>query len=267
MNIESSHLRVNIERLIPVFIVLLVLGMWEGLAYSGHISILFYPPPSKILQTLWHLAIDGELAANLGDTLVRLGLGLGLGMIPGVALGLFMGWSPRLRRIVDPFIAAFHPIPKTAIFPLFMIIFGIGESSKIFTIAIGTFFPALINSMAGVRQINPVYFEVAQNHGANIWKTFTRVILPGSLPMVLAGTRIAFNNAMVITIALELLGARQGLGVMIWFAWETLRTQNLYAILIVIAVIGIVTNFLLQRVSLALVPWYNRSIQDEAKSH
>ena len=263
MNQESSQMRVNNERLIPILITLLILGVWEGLAYSGHISVLFYPPPSKIFQTLWRLVIDGKLAANLDDTLVRLGLGLALGMVPGVVLGLSMGWSSRLRRIVDPFIAAFHPIPKTAIFPLFMIIFGIGESSKIATIAIATFFPALINSMAGVRQINPVYFEVAHNFGANTWKTFIRVILPGSLPMVLAGARIAFNNALVITIALELLVARQGLGVMIWYAWETLRTQDLYATLVIIAVIGIIANFLLQKATLAMVPWYKHSFDDE----
>jgi ABC-type nitrate/sulfonate/bicarbonate transport system permease component len=256
----------NRERWVPAIIILLVLGVWEWLADSGHISMLFYPSPLKIVQTLWTLAISGDLGTNLEVTLVRLGLGLVFGMIPGVVLGLSMGWSPRLRFIVDPFIAAFHPIPKTAIFPLIMIIIGIGEPSKIVTIAIATFFPALINSMAGVRQINPVYFEVAQNYGAKIWKTFTRVILPGSLPMVLAGTRIAFNNALVLTIAVELLVARQGLGVMIWFAWETLRTQNLYATLVTIAAIGIAANFLLQKISIALVPWSNHSFQDEVKS-
>jgi ABC-type nitrate/sulfonate/bicarbonate transport system permease component len=177
-----------------------------------------------------------------------------------------MGWMPRLRIIVDPFIAAFHPIPKTAIYPLVMIIFGIGEPSKVVTIAVATFFPALINSMAGVRQIPPVYLEVAKNYGARHWKTFTRVILPGSLPMLLAGIRIAFNNALVITIAVELLVARKGLGVMIWFAWETLRTADLYATLVIIAVIGILANILLQRLSLLVAPWYRFHPLDEEKT-
>jgi ABC-type nitrate/sulfonate/bicarbonate transport system permease component len=147
-----------------------------------------------------------------------------------------------------------------------MIILGIGEPSKIFTIALATFFPILINSMAGVRQISPVHFEVAHNYGANIWNTFVHVIVPGSLPMVLVGMRIAFNNALVITIALELLAARQGLGVMIWYAWETLRTQDLYATLITIALIGTAANFLLQKLTQAVVPWSTHLVQDELGS-
>jgi ABC-type nitrate/sulfonate/bicarbonate transport system permease component len=188
---KRSTLPVSLfDRFFPTFLGLLILVFWEILSRTGLISAFFFPAPSKILLTLWQLLVNGKLAVNLGDTLMRLGLGLLLGMIPGIILGLAMGWSPRLRRIVDPFIAAVHPIPKTAIYPLIMIILGIGEGSKIFTIALATFFPVLINSMLGVRQLNPVYFEVARNYGASPWKVFTRVILPGSLPMVVAGTRI-----------------------------------------------------------------------------
>ncbi len=266
MSKRAGSKRLNIARVIPVVVAILFLGVWELTADLDLIPVLFYPSPSSILQTLWQLIVNGKLAVHLGVTLARLGVGLALGMIPGVILGLFMGWSPRLRVMVDPFIAAFHPIPKTAIYPLVMIIMGIGEPSKFFTIAIATFFPILINSMAGVRQISPVHFEVAHNYGANTWKTFEHVILPGSLPMILVGMRIAFNNSLLITIALELLAARQGLGVMIWYAWETLRTQELYATLIVIALIGIAANFLLQKLTQIVVPWSIHQFQDEISS-
>jgi ABC-type nitrate/sulfonate/bicarbonate transport system permease component len=202
---SPSQKQLKFEKVIPVLLTLLILGVWEALSDLGIISSLFYPSPTRILLTFWQLLISGKLGANLEITLTRLGSGLILGMIPGVVLGFLMGWSRRLRVIIDPFIAALHPIPKTAIFPLVLIIFGIGESSKIFTIAIATFFPVLINSMAGVRQISPVYFEVANNYGATFSNRFMRVILPGSLPMVLVGIRIAFNNTLMITIALELL--------------------------------------------------------------
>lgn len=264
MKKSSTRSGVFFDRFLPIIIVLLVLVSWEGLARAGYISAFFFPPPSTILQTLLTLFTNGKMITGLGSTMVRLGLGLLFGMIPGIILGLAMGWSSRLRSIVDPFIAAVHPIPKTAIYPLIMIILGIGESSKVFTIALATFFPVLINSMLGVRQLNPVYFDVAKNYGANPWKVFSRIILPGSLPMVIAGIRIAFNNALVVTIAVELIVARQGLGVMIWYAWETLRTTELYAVLTVIALIGILINFVLVRASKYLSPWHEQSIQEKA---
>ena len=137
-----------------------------------------------------------------------------------------------------------------------MIIFGIGEASKIVAISIAAFFPMLINCMSGVRQLNPVYFEVTQNYRASSWKTFSRVVFPGSLPLILTGTRLAINMAMVISIAVELLAAKEGLGVIIWFSWQTLRIEELYASLVVIALLGISINLFLQYLSKRLTPWY-----------
>ena len=200
------------------------------------------------------MVVSGKLMTNLLSTIERLVLGFILGAIPGLVLGLLMGWSPRLRRIIDPFIAALHPLPKVAIFPIIMIIFGIGETSKIVAIAIAAFFPILINSMTGVRHLSPVFFEVTQNYGANRWTTLKRVVIPGSLPTVLSGIRIAVNLAMVITITVELLSASQGLGVIIWFAWQTMRIEELYASLVVTAV-GVLINFILFQLSKRIVPW------------
>ena len=112
-----------------------------------------------------------------------------------------------------------------------------------------------INCMAGVQQISPIYFEVANNFKANPFKVFRQVVWPGSLPMVIAGMRLALNIALLLTITVELVTAQEGLGVTIWFAWETLRTEELYAGLIVIAALGIGFNLLLQRFRLYLVPW------------
>jgi len=120
---------------------------------------------------------------------------------------------------------------------------------------VAVFFPMLINTMAGVRQISPIYFEVAKNYGASLFKVLTRVVVPGSLPLVLTGTRLALNTALVLTIAVEVVAAQEGLGEMIWFAWQTLRTEELYATLIVIAALGISFNLILQRLTARLVPW------------
>jgi NitT/TauT family transport system permease protein len=220
------------------------------------LSPLFFPPPSLIVKTLILLLIREDLITHLGVTLFRVFLGFVIGGLPGLALGLTMGWFPKIRSYIDPFVAAFHPMPKIAILPLIMIIFGIGELSKVVAVAVAAFFPMLINTMAGVRQISPIHFEVAKNYGASLGKVFASVVLPGSLPMLLTGMRLALNIALLLTIAVELVAAKTGLGAMIWFAWETLQTEVLYASLFVTAMLGIVFNVALQRLSIYLVPWH-----------
>lgn len=240
---------------VTALIIIAPLMIWEVLARSGRISSLFFPAPSVILLTSIQLITNGKLSIHLGITLWRVFIGFFLGGISGLILGMAMGWSRSLRMVIDPLIAAAHPVPKIAILPLIMILFGIGESSKIVVIAVATFFPMLINTVAGVRQINPIHFEVAENYGASLNKIFTRVIMPGSLPLVLTGARLALNMALLVAIAVELVSAQEGLGAMIWLAWQTLRTEELYVSLFVTAALGMILNFLLQRMTLYLVPW------------
>lgn len=248
------------ERYSSILLVLLTLAIWELMARFGWISTLFFPPPSKILLNFITLIISGKLFPHLAITLFRLAAGCLIGGIPGLVLGLAMGWSPTIRKVFDPIIAALHPLPKIAIFPLIMIIFGLGNASKIAAIAIASFFPMLINSMAGVQQINPVYFEVTRNFGAGVWKTFTRVIIPGSLPMILTGIRLSINVALLITIAVEWVSSKTGLGVLIWFSWQTLRIEELYASLIVIGLLGFLINYGLQMLTLHLSPWKQENL-------
>ena len=247
----------QLEAWLPAMIIGLGLALWEWFSRTGRLSALFFPAPTTILSSLFQMILSGKMAINLEATVERLAIGFVFGGLAGLLLGLAMGWSPRLRQIIDPLIAAIHPIPKIAIFPLIMIIFGIGEASKIVAISVAAFFPMLINCMTGVRQLNPVYFEVTQNYRASPWKTFSRVVVPGSLPLILTGARLAINMAMVIGIAVELLAAKEGLGVIIWFSWQTLRIEELYASLVVIALLGIGINLFLQYLSKRLTPWYN----------
>jgi ABC-type nitrate/sulfonate/bicarbonate transport system permease component len=241
--------------LIAALIAVGLLAAWEALVRLGLVSALFFPAPTTVARTIARFVVNGQLADNLARTLLRLLIGFSLGALPAVALGLGMGWSRRLRSVTDPFVAALHPVPKTSLLPLFMIILGLGESSKVVVPALAAFFPILINSMAGVRQISPIHFEVAENYRAGRLKVFTRVVLPGALPLVLAGVRVAFNTALHVVIAVELLSAQKGLGAMIWWAWETMRTEQLYAGITVAAVLGIAFNTLLKRLSPRLVPW------------
>ncbi|NSW52390.1 MAG: ABC transporter permease [Anaerolineae bacterium] len=241
-----------------VFAVVLLL-VWEAASATGFISRLFFPPPSAIVQTLITMTLDGRLPTHTAATVIRISLGVMMGIVPGTIFGILMGWSRRLREIFDPIIAATHPIPKIAIFPLVLIIFGIGELSKVVVVAISAFFPALINTMTGVFQLDPVYFEVAHNYGAGRWKTFTRVLLPGSLPHILSGTRLGLNTGLMVAIAVELISAKTGLGVLVWFSWQTLRVEELYATLVVVSVMGMAINVGLRWLFARLAPWSNEN--------
>jgi len=251
-----ARLAERFEFILPAFITLVFLSLWESAARLGWIQVLFFPAPSTIFNSAQHLIASGELFLDLRATLSRVVLGFVLGGVPGLILGMGMGWSARLRALVDPFIAAIHPMPKIALLPLLMIFFGVGETSKVLLIGIGTFFPMLLNAMAGVRQISPIHFEVAQNYGASASKVFTRVIVPGALPWALTGIRLAFNIALLLTIAIEITNGRDGIGARIWLAWQTFRIEEIYVTLAVMAILGFVTQGLIERVGHWLVPWH-----------
>jgi NitT/TauT family transport system permease protein len=233
------------DRAIAAAIALLLAALWEAAARFGSIDVHLFPPPSRIASALVALARN-ELAENVLITVGRLLGGLLLGVVPGVAFGLAAGSSPRLLRIVDPFIAAIHPLPKIVLFPLFIIIFGIGEWAKISSIALTVFFPSMINSAAGARQISPLYLEVIRNYGGGRAAAFRHVILPGSLPMILNGIRVAVNLGLLVTIAMEFTVVSPGIGSIIWLALQTMRIEQLYAGIVVISVIGIVMNMPVQ---------------------
>jgi NitT/TauT family transport system permease protein len=198
---------------------------------------------------------EGSLLLHLGVTLKRLALGVLLGGGPGLLAGLLMGWLPTLRAVLDPFVSALHPLPKLAILPLIMVIFGVNDKSLVVVSALGAFFPMLINTMEGVWRISSIYFEVAENYGASRWQVFWRVVWPGSRPWLLAGLRLAVNTTLLLTVGAEMVSAQQGLGQLILMAWQTMRTEEIYVILLLITLLGVLYTWALQRIAHFWMPW------------
>ncbi len=229
--------------------------LWEAGVRDGHISPLLFPAPTTVATTTVSLIANGVLLPETGATLFRVAAGVLLGGIPAIVMGLIMGWSRSVRVAADPFVAASFAIPKIAILPIIMLFLGIGESSKLAVAVLGAFFPLLINTVLGVRQINPIYYQVAQNYGANRLQLFWRVLLPASLPAIMSGLRIAVNTTLLLTIAVEMINVQTGLGSLIWYAWETLRTEELFASLLMIILLGVGSNFVLERLSRRIIPW------------
>jgi NitT/TauT family transport system permease protein len=166
-----------------------------------------------------------------------------------------MGLSRPLRAAIDPLIAATYPIPKSAIFPLILLIFGLGEASKIVMVAIGMFFPICINAVAGVLEINKIYLDVGKNFQASRWQMFRTIALPGALPFIMSGIKLGVGMGLILIAIAEMIGAKSGLGYLIWNAWEILSVETMYVGLLMIAMLGFLFSLILDELERWIIPW------------
>ena len=228
--------------------------LWELAAQAHVIDTRFFPAPSSIAGTFGTMLANGTLLSNTLTTLERLAIGIVAGGIPALLIGLAMGLYRPIYAVVDPLISATYPIPKSAILPLILLVFGLGEASKIAMVAIGMFYPVVINTAAGVRQIDRMYFDVGRNFGARGWAVFRTIAFPGALPVIMTGVKLGAGLGLILIAIAEMVGAQSGLGFLIWNAWQVLQVNVMYVGLITIAVIGFVLTVLLNEVERLLIP-------------
>lgn len=247
------------DLIISVASPLALLVAWEIAARLGLVDVRFFPAPTSIIAALIEIARSGELWANTEISLQRLVLGFLLGGIPALVLGIIMGISRPIRAMIDPLIATTYPIPKSSILPLILLIFGLGEMSKIVMVAIGVFYPIAINATAGVLQINRIYLDVGKSFKASRWETFRTIALPGALPFVMTGVKLGAGLGLILIAIAEMVGAKSGIGYMIWSAWETFSVERMYVGLFVIAIIGFVMTLGLNEIERWLIPWKTES--------
>lgn len=242
-------------RVVSVLSPLTLLIVWELLARVHAIDTRLFSSPSLIIQSFVPLLLSGELVYNTAVSVQRVILGFIVGALPGIVLGVSMGLSPLVRSAVEPMIAATYPIPKLAIMPLILLVFGLGETSKVFTIAIGVFYLVVINTMAGVLNIDKIYLDVARNFGASRRDFYLTVAFPGALPMIFAGLKLGMGMALILIVAAELSAAKAGVGWMIWRAYDMFDIEQMFVALIVLSVLGYIFSLLLDAVERRVVPW------------
>ncbi len=247
------------DRMMGALVPLALLAIWEVTAQLGWIDVRFFPAPSNVAKAMVASIRSGELLTNTDATLRRLLLGFVLGGLPGLAIGIVMGVYRPLRLVFDPLIAATYPIPKSAILPLILLIFGLGESSKVVMVAIGAFYPIAINTASGVREISPIYFDVGRNFNAGRWDIFRTVALPGALPFIMTGAKLGAGLGLILISIAEMMGAKTGLGYMIWSAWETFDVEQMYVGLFVVSLIGYLLTVLFNELERKVVPWRGNS--------
>jgi NitT/TauT family transport system permease protein len=253
---QSSGLSIRArERILGIASPIVLLAVWEAAARLNLIDVRFFPAPSSVLATLFEMLRSGELVTNTLVSLRRLALGTLIGGVPALILGIAMGLNRWVRAIFDPLVAATYPIPKSAILPLALLIFGLGEGSKIFMVAIGVFFPVVINATTGVLEINRIYLDVGRNYKASRWDTFWTIALPGALPVIMTGFKLGIGIGLILIAIAEMIGAKSGLGYMIWTAWETFSVEQMYVGLFMIAIIGFVLTVGLNELERLIIPW------------
>ncbi len=252
---EARHAARRRDRILSIASPLALLLAWEFAADVGLIDVRFFPAPSSIFAKLIEMAQSGELTENVLISLQRIVLGFLLGGVPAIVIGIAMGiWRP-VRAIVDPLIVATYPIPKSSLLPLILLIFGLGEMSKVVMVAIGVFYPVAINATAGVLQINQIYLDVGKSFKASPWDTFRTIALPGALPFIMAGIKLGAGLALILIAIAEMVGAKSGIGYMIWSAWETFAVAKMYVGLFVIALIGFAVSLLLNEIERWVIRW------------
>jgi ABC-type nitrate/sulfonate/bicarbonate transport system permease component len=243
------------ERLLAILSPVGVLLVWQALSSAGVIDDRYMPSPLRIFATGWELIQTGELFVHIAASLYRLAIGYALGAIPGIVLGMAMGLNRFARAALDPLIGALYPIPKIALLPLLMLLFGIGDGSKIAVVAVAVFFLLAINATVGVLGIDRVLLDVARNFQTPWHKLFLRVILPGALPTIFAGLRISLGVAFIVLVSAEFVASRAGIGYLIWTSWQILVVENMFVGIIAITFLGVGSTFLLKEAERYFIPW------------
>ena len=233
----------------------LLLGAWQLGSRLGWISPVLLPSPAEVGRALWGMAASGELARHLAASLQRLLAGWSLGTLAGLAAGFSLGLFSLARSAGMPLVAALFPIPKIALLPLFIIWFGIGEPSKLATIAFGVFFPTAVSAAGGVDGVDRSLIRMGQSFGLGRAAIVAKIVLPGALPAILSGFRISASIAIILLVAAEMIGAEEGLGALVLSAGNLMQTDRLLAGVVVLSGLGLLVGTALTRLERLLLGW------------
>ncbi|WP_433366852.1 ABC transporter permease subunit [Actinoplanes sp. CA-142083] len=242
----------TISWVVPVLLLL----AWELACRAGLIAANVLPAPSSVGTTAWHLTETGELPRHLWESLKRAAIGFAIGASLGLVLGVLTGFSRLFESIIDRNIQIVRAIPFLAILPLVMVWFGVGESGRYFLVALGTLFPVYLNTVLGIRQVDPKLLEMGRVVGLSRLDLIRAAILPGALPSILLGVRLALTNAWLALVIAETVGAPAGIGFMATNAREFLQTDVIVLVIVLYALIGLTTDLIARGLERRFLAWH-----------
>lgn len=247
------------ERLEPFLtrygVVIAFLALWQISTTVGWLNPAVIPPLDEIVKALWSSLVGGRLLGDIAVSLQRAGTAFAAAVAVAIPLGILMGQVRPVERALDPILQVFRQTSALALYPVFILLLGLGEASKIFIIFWATLFPLLLNTIGGVKEVDPKLIEMARVYGANRLTVFRRVVLPGAVPSIFVGLRLSATTALLLLIASEMIGANKGIGFQVMNAQYNFEIPLMFAAIIILAALGLISNYVLVLLQRRLCRW------------
>src|SRR6185369_15896911 len=232
-----------------------IIAVWEGIVRAGWVSPIFLPAPDAIVKALYDLIATGTLWQHLAPSLARIIVGWSVGTLFGLCAGFAIGVWSLSRAVGIPIVSALFPIPKIALLPLLILWLGIGELSKVTTIALGVFFPTAIATFSAIDGVQRNLIRMAQSFNLPAVDVLRKIVLPGALPGILSGFRITASIALILLVSAEMIGAEHGVGAFVLQAGNLMQTDQLLAGVVILSLLGLAIGTGLTRLEKWLLRW------------
>ncbi|MGO1526007.1 MAG: ABC transporter permease [Corynebacterium variabile] len=236
-------------------LILILLAVWEIAPRNDWVNPIFLPPLSEVLDAAWRLTTDGTLGHHVGASLTRSVIGFGIAVVAGVTLGLLIGWYRFLADLLTPVLEILRNTAALALLPVVTLLLGIGETAKISLVVYAALFPILLNTLTGVRTVDPLLVRSARSLNLRPHQIFIRVVLPSAVPSIFTGLRMGAAASILVLVASEMIGAKSGLGYLIQASQLNFQIANMYVGIIAIAALGLLANYGLLAVQRRLSRW------------
>ncbi|MCS2610705.1 ABC transporter permease [Halomonas dongshanensis] len=230
-------------------------GLWQLASSLGWLNPAVIPPLDRIALALYHALWHGALAGDISISLQRAGIAFGASIVIAIPLGLAMGSFRAIEQALDPILQLFRQTSALAVYPVFILLLGLGEASKVFVIFWASVFPLLMNTIAGVRQADAKLIEMARVFGASRLEVFRRVVVPSAIPSIFVGLRLSATSTLLLLVAAEMIGANQGIGFQVMNAQYNFQTPLMFAAIFLLAALGLLANYLLVALQRRLCRW------------
>ena len=236
-------------------LVLAFLALWQISSTQGWVNPSVFPPLDVIVSALWGSLASGALLDDIAISLQRSGIAFAAAFAVGIPLGLVMGQARIVEQALDPLLQFFRQTSALALYPVFILLLGLGETSKVFVIFWATLFPILLSTIGGVKEVDTKLIEMARTYGASRLTVFRRVVLPAAVPAIFVGLRLSATTALLLLIAAEMIGANKGVGFQVMNAQYNFQIPLMFAAILLLALLGLAANAVLVLLQRKICRW------------
>ncbi len=241
-------------------IILAIIILWELLPRLEVIDPFLLPPFSDVITSWVHLVISGEMFRDFYISMLRVSAGFFIGIGIALPLGVFMGWYKGFEEVIDPLLQACRSSSTIALYPVFLLFFGIGESAKIAIIIWGTIWPTLLSTTSGVKHSDPLLIKSARSMGVSGLTLLSKVVVPNAVPKIVTGIRLSAAHSLLVVVVAEMIGAHAGIGFSIFNFEERYAVPEMYAMILTLSLIGVIVNYLLNLLEQRLTVWKEKTV-------